>query len=408
MSLAANCIVIGAGPAGLAAAIAAAGGGESVLVLEKKDRAGKKLLLTGGGRCNVWDPARAALEALEGFGKSGLFLRQALAAFDLSDFLRVLGVEVEPDRDALFVCGGAERMRNALVAEIESRGVEFRPRCQIRYVGRAESGFAISVGEEVLECRRLILATGGITYPGTGSSGDGYVWARSLGHEIETPTPALGGLLTEPCFPKLAGISLERTELSFPTGKKRRCARGGALLFTHDGLSGPAAFDIGLELARIGSGEEAQLRLDLVPMLSPEELTAALIARARSETKRSIGTAGLGELLPVRLLSHLAELAGIKPERRMGSISHKEHLKLAAVIKGVALRVVSPCSARGAMVTVGGVDPGEVDPRSMESRLVAGLFFAGEILAPAGRCGGYNLLMAFATGTMAGCSGRDT
>jgi len=228
------------------------------------------------------------------------------------------------------------------------------------------------------------------------------VWARSLGHGIEPPVPALGALFTEPCFPELAGISLERTELSFPTGKKRRCACAGALLFTHNGLSGPAALDVGLELARAGRSTEAQLRLDLAPALSPEELTAALIARARSETKRLIGTAGLGELLPVRLLSHLASMAGIRPERRMGSISHKEHAKLAGAMKGLSLRVVAPASAEGAMVTVGGVATGKVDPRSMESRLVAGLFFAGEILAPAGRCGGYNLLMAFASGAMAG------
>ncbi len=399
-----DCIVIGAGPAGLAAAIAAARGGESVLVLEKNDRAGKKLLLTGGGRCNVWDPARPALEALEAFGKSGLFLRQSLAAFDLSDFLSSLGVEAEPDGDALYVSGGARRMLELLLAAAESCGAEIRSRCAISHVGGGESGFAISIDEDVLECRRLILATGGLTYPGTGSSGDGYPWARSLGHKIDVPCPALGALVTEPSFPDLSGISLERAEFSFPTGRKRRCVCAGGLLFTHDGFTGPAALDIGLELVRAGKLEEAQLSLDLAPGLSSEELTAALIARARSETKRSIGTAGLGETLPVRLLARLADVSGIKPDRRMASISHKEHLKLAATIKGIALRVAAPPPASTSMITVGGVSTEKIDPRSMESRLTPGLFFAGEMLAPAGPCGGYNLLMAFATGVAAGRS----
>jgi len=403
-----DCVVIGAGPAGLAAAIAAARDGGSVLVLEKNDRAGKKLLLTGGGRCNLRDPEVPPLDALEAFGRSGLFLRQALAAFDWSGFLDDLGAELEREGEAVYVRGGARRMLELLLAAAEERGAGVRTRCAINHVGGGEHGFAISLGEDVLECRRIILATGGVTYPGTGSSGDGFAWARSLGHDIDPPCPALGALVTEPSFPELSGVSLPRAEFSFPTGRKRRCAREGGLLFTHEGFSGPAALNIGLELARAGKLRDAQFRLDLVPGMTAEELTAALIARARSETKRSIGTAGLGDLLPVRLLARMADLAGIKPERRMGSISHKEHVRLAAAIKGLGLKLGAAPSPSGSMITVGGVSTARIDPRSMESRVTGGLFFAGEMLSPAGPCGGYNLLMAFATGTAAGAAVRDT
>jgi predicted Rossmann fold flavoprotein len=273
----------------------------------------------------------------------------------------------------------------------------------VRGVRRPETGgFELSAGGEVAACRRVVVATGGLTCPGTGSSGDGYAWAERFGHDLEPPCPALGELAVDPCFPELAGVSVERAEVSFAAGKRRRVACEGALLFTHAGLSGPAALDAGLELARAGRKAGEQVRINLVPSLTREELTAALVARAREETKRSIGTAGLGELLPVRLLAHLAGRAGLKPRRRLGSISLKEHGRLAAEIRGLEVSLAAMPAAGDSMVTVGGVSTRKVDPRSMESRLVPGLFFAGEVLDPAGPCGGYNLLMAFATGAAAG------
>ncbi len=401
-----DCAAIGAGPAGLAAAIAAVRRGARVCILEKNDRPGKKLLLTGGGRAEMWDPQRPPLDALEAYGRSGRFLRQALAAFDWAGFLADLGVRTERDAGRVYVTGGAKRLLGALLDAAGKLGVEVITRAAARTAEKPDAeGFEVETARGAFRCDRLAVAAGGVTYPGTGSSGDGCELAAGFGHELETPQPALGALGTEPCFPGLAGASVERAELLYHAGKKRRAGCAGALLFTHKGLSGPAALALSLELARApGRGAGEEVLADLVPGLSREELVEALVARARAETKRSLGTAGLGELLPVRLLAELAERAGVNPRRRMGSISHKEFGKLAGAAKALAFVVKELPGREDAMITVGGVGTKSIEPRSMESRLLPGLHFAGEVLAPAGHCGGHNLLMAFATGHLAGAN----
>ncbi len=398
-----DCIIVGAGPAGLSAAIAAAQGGAAVLVLEKNEQAGRKLLLTGGGHCNIRDPRQPALEALEAFGRQGRFLRQSLAAFNWFSFMEQFGVEVESTDGPMRVQGGGNAILKALLARAEEAGAEIRPISSVRAVEIEEgAGFSVETFDQKLRCQRLLLATGGMTYPATGSSGDGQQIAEALGHKIETMIPALGGIGTQPNFKDLAGMSIADAELTFKAGKKKRLGARGGLLFTHEGISGPAALNATLELAWAGRTEGEMLSLDFLPAMTDQEVVDILIARARSETKRSIGTAGLGEKMPVRLLSALADLSDIKPQRRMGSISHKEFIKLAAIVKGLDLQLSKVPTSENAMVTVGGVDTGKIDPRTMESRLVPGLFMAGELLAPAGPCGGYNLLMAFATGDAAG------
>jgi predicted Rossmann fold flavoprotein len=398
-----DCIIIGAGPSGLAAAIAAAEGGVAVLVLEKNEQAGRKLLLTGGGHCNIRDPRQPALEALEAFGRQGRFLRQSLAAFNWFSFIEQSGVEVESADGPTRVQGGGQAILKALLARAVQAGAEVRPISSVRAVEIEEdAGFSVETFDQKLGCRRLLLATGGMTFPATGSSGDGQQIAEVLGHQLEPMTPALGGIGTQPAFKDLAGMSLADAELTFKAGRKKRLGARGGLLFTHEGISGPAALNTTLELARAGRSEGEMLSLDFLPSKSHQEVVDILIARSRSETKRSIRTAGLGQLMPVRLLSALAELSDLRPERRMGSLSMKEYEKLAATIKGLELQLSKVPDPENAMVTVGGVATDKIDPRTMESRLVPGLFLAGELLAPAGPCGGYNLLMAFATGDAAG------
>ena len=487
-----HCLVIGAGPAGLAAALAAARAGRSVLVLEKNDRPGRKLLLTGGGRCNLTDPGRPAVEFLEAFGRSGRFLRQALAAFDLAAFLASLGVETEggevpgsgfrvpgsgaterraggspqletrnPEpgtRSPVYVKGGAGRFLDALLAECARRGVRIETGAAVESARRRDSGgFEVETSRGAFSSSaQLVIASGGITYSSTGSTGDGYRLAGAFGHEIEPPRSALGALATDPCFPELAGISVEDAEIALLAGGKKAAARTrGALLLTHAGISGPAALDMSLEMARLFAAEtrkttadsraaderrltqmdlgtrpaapanpeasaadggpkpssaslgvlcgETRLLVDLAPALSREELVAGMVARARAETKRTLENAGLSGLpVPARLSAELARRSGLDPGRRMGSLSERDFGNLAGAAKALALAVTAPPKAREAMVTVGGVSTKNLDPRTLESRLVPGLRFAGELLSPAGPCGGYNLLMAFATGTAAG------
>ena len=406
------CIIIGAGPAGLAAAMAAARGGQSVLILEKNPQPGRKLLLAGGERANLTDPASPALEALEAYGRSGRFLRQALAAFSLGEFLQRLGVQTERDRDgpgegSTHVRGGSRRLLNALLAEAGRLGVEIVRGAAVRSAARGrDGGFEVATKGRSWKCRRLIIATGGMTYPSTGSTGDGYRLAGLFGHDVEPPRAALGALVTEPHFPPLAGVSVADALLTLRREGRKLATRRGALLFTHHGVSGPAALDLSLELARATPSPRdvpgTQLVADLCPDTTGERITEALLAAARASPKRRLANAAAIPALSVRLATELARRAGIDPARPLGQISRREFGSLAGIIKALTLVIRKPPDPRGAMVTVGGVDTRRLDPYTMESRISPGLHFAGELLSPAGPCGGYNLLMAFATGEAAG------
>ena len=394
-----DCLVIGAGPAGLAAAIASARGGLSVNVIEKNDRPGKKLLITGDGRCNLTDPDAPADHAV--YGPSGKSLRQALGAFSLAGFLQSIDVKLERDNGGLFfVRGGARRMLEALLAEAGRLGVEIITNAAVTSASILETGgFDVATARGKFRAqKRLIIAAGGITYPSTGSSGDGYQLAESFGLETKTPRPALGELVLRSPFPELAGVPVPDAILKSGKRKSR-----GALLFTHRGLSGPAALQMSLLLARAEATQGAPLIVDLAPETSREELLAALASRARAEGRRTLKHSGLKALpLPARVALELARRAKLDPGRRMAGLGRKDFSALIDAVKALYLVVEKAPRPEESMVTVGGVVIKDLDPRTLESRRVPGLRFAGEVLAPAGPCGGYNMFMAFATGTAAG------
>ncbi len=408
-----SCIIVGAGPAGLAAAIAVARGGRGVVVLEKNARPGRKLLLAGGGRANLTDPDLPSLDAAEAYGRSGRFLHQALASFSLAEFLKELGVGTEreeggPRGESVFVRGGSRRLLDALLAGAERSGVEVVCGAAVRAAARlGGGGFEVRTSRRVWKCGRLIVAAGGMTYPSTGSCGDGYRLAGIFGHEVEAPRPALGALATEPCFPDIAGVSAADALITLRRGGRKLAARRGALLFTHRGVSGPPALDLSLEMARAAPPDDAadmRLVADLSPDLTRERIVDEFLAAAKSRPKRRLENADWCAALPARLTAELAGRAGIPAARRIGQISRREFIALAGNIKSLAMTVVAPPDVNDAMVTLGGVAAKGLDPYTMESRTVPGLRFAGELLAPAGPCGGYNLLMAFATGRAAGKS----
>ena len=411
-----SCIIIGAGPAGLSAAIAAARGGQSVVVLEKNAQPGRKLLLAGGGRANLIDPASPALDAIGAYGRSGRFLYQALASFNWAEFLKRIGVETEREEDGLrrgsiYVRGGARRLLDALLAEAGQLVVEVVSGAAVRTAARLpDGGFEVRTARLDWKCSRLIIATGGMTYPSTGSSGDGYRLAEIFGHEVEAPRPALGELVTDPSFPSMAGVSVADASTTLRRDGRKLAKRRGALLFTHHGVSGPLGLDLSLELARASSSPEevpgAQLVADLWPDMTREHIIEEFLAASRSRPKRRLQNAGLIATLSARLVAELARRAGIDPPRLLGQISRREFAALAGNVKALTMILSKPLDPNGAMVTVGGVVTKRLDPYTMESRISPGLYFAGELLAPAGPCGGYNLLMAFATGYAAG-SRRD-
>jgi predicted Rossmann fold flavoprotein len=405
------CIVVGAGPAGLSSAIAAARGGESVVVLEKSAQPGRKLLLSGGGRANLTDPTTPALNALEAYGRRGRFLRQALASFSFAGFLKELGVETEVEEDGLrrgsiYVRGGARRLLDALLAATRKVGVETVYGSAVRAATRLpDGGFEVRTECVAWKCRHLIIATGGMTYPSTGSSGDGYGLAEGFGHEVEAPRAALSTLVTEPSFPSMAGVSVPDASMVLRRDGRNLGRRRGALLFTHHGVSGPPALDLSLELARALSPEEVpgtQLVADLSPGMTREYIIEELQAASRARPKRHLTNGGLIGTLSARLVAELARCAGIDPAQRLSEISRRDLGALASNVKALTMIISKPLDPHEAMVTIGGVVTKKLDPYTMESRISPGLCFAGEVLAPAGPCGGYNLLMAFATGHAAG------
>ena len=405
-------IIIGGGPAGLSAAIAAARGGQSVIVLEKNAQPGRKLLLAGGRRANLIDPTWPALDAIGAYGRSGRFLHQALASFSLAEFLKELGVETEREEDGLrrgsiYVRGGARRLLDALLAEARKLGVEVVSGVAVRTTARLlDGGFEVRTARLDWKCRRLIIATGGMTYPSTGSSGDGYRLAEIFGHEVEAPRPALGALVTDPSFPSMAGVSVADASMTLRRDGRKLATRRGSLLFTHHGVSGPPVLDLSLELARASSSPEefpgTQLMTDLSPDMTREHIIEEFLAISRASPKRCLENAGLIATLSAQLVAELARRAGINPAQRLGQISRREFGALAGNVKALAMIIREPLDPNGAMVTLGGVVTKRLDPYTMESRISPGLCFAGEVLAPAGPCGGYNLLMAFATGYAAG------
>lgn len=407
-----SCIIVGAGPAGLSAAIAAAGGGQSVVVLEKNAQPGRKLLIAGAGRANLIDPALPPLSTIEAYGRSGRFLRQVLGSFSLAEFLKELGVETEREedghrRDNIYVRGGARQLLDALLSKAEKLGVEIVSDAAVRTAARLSDGdFEVRTARLNWQCSRLIIATGGVTYPSTGSSGDGYCLAEIFGHDVEAPRPALGALITDPSFPSLAGISVADASMTLRRDGRRLATKRGALLFTHHGVSGPSTLDLSLELARTSSSPEnipgTQLVADLCPDMTREHIIKEFLGISRARPKSRLDKTGFSPTLSTRLLVELARRAEIDPAKRLGQISRREFTALAGNIKALSMIISKPLDPRAAMVTLGGVVTKKIDPYTMESRISPGLCFAGEVLAPAGPCGGYNLLMAFATGYAAG------
>jgi hypothetical protein len=407
-----SSIIIGAGPAGLAAAIAAARRGASVVVLEKGLQPGRKLLITGGGRANLMDPASSALDALEAYGRTGRFLRQVVASFDWTDFLSHLNVRTETEKGGLregsiYARGGAKRLLDALLDKAAKLGVEIVADAAAREaVSLPDGGFEVRTNRGNWAGARLIIATGGVTYPATGSSGDGYRLAEGFGHGIEPPRPALCALVTDPHFPQLAGVSVADATMTLRREGRKLAARRGGLLFTHHGISGPPALDLSLELARACESPEgivgSQIVADLLPETTREQTVQEFLAYAKAHPKRFLANARLGNAPSSPLMTALARRISLNPDQPVAQFARRDFAALAGEIKSLTLTIRQPLDPNAAMITVGGVRTKEIDPRTMESRIVPGLFIAGELLAPAGPCGGYNLRMAFATGQAAG------
>jgi len=416
-------VVIGGGAAGLLAAGRAAQCGARVVVLEKGPKLAQKLRISGKGRGNVTNTADLG-DFIEAFAPNGKFLYGAFSKFfrdDLLGLLREMGVETKVERGGrVFPASDrASDVADALERWMEQRGVSVKLNARVKSLDIAGPDDARErprvVGVNLyggrMEAGAVIVATGGASYPKTGSTGDGYAMAREAGHTIVTPKPALSAIITrEDWVGELQGLSLKNVEASLmfeePGSQKLRkvASEFGEMLFTHNGVSGPIILTLSRQAGKLLRSGEVIISIDLKPALTPEQLHARLI-RDFKQTRHFANY--LPDLLPRLLAEAFPELVGIDPSKPVNSVTAVERTRLVDLLKDLRVTAARLAPLDEAIVTQGGVSIREIDPRTMMSKLADGLFFAGEVIDIDAETGGYNLQAAFSTGYVAGESAAE-
>ena len=399
--------VIGAGAAGLMAALAAAQSGARVTLLEKNEKAGKKLYITGKGRCNVTNDTTPE-GFLENVVHGRKFLIGAIRRFSPADTMRVLeegGVPLKVERGGRVfpVSDKASDVTRCLEALCRRAGAEICFQEEVRSLQKQGEGFLVQTSARALEADAVVVCTGGVSYPATGSTGDGYAFARRFGLSVTPPKAALCGIACA-CRPEddLQGLSLKNVRLSALEGGKAVQSFFGELLFAHFGISGPVTLSLSSFVNERDLGRVV-LEIDLKPALDDETLDRRILRDLAQEKNKQLGTV-LRLLLPQRLIASVLARAGVAAATPAHSLTKEGRRKLVHALKHFSLRPTALRPVEEAIVTAGGVDVRELDPKTMQSKKVAGLYFAGEVIDADALTGGYNLQTAFTTGYIAGKS----
>ena len=409
-----DVIVIGAGPAGMMAAGRSAELGSNTLLLEKTDSSGKKLLLSGNSRCNITNSCESVEDFINNFSESGKFLRNAFGVFfnkELLRFFRKRGLDfkVEPGGKVFPITDKADDVLRVLVKYVKDS------RCQILY--RKEVSNIVKQGDifEIVtkdnftyNAKKVILATGGLSYPQTGSTGFGFHIAKTFSHTVIKPKPGLTGIILKNSFLKeWQGVSFEDAGVSAYSGDKLIHKDHGEMIFTHFGISGPVILHMShIVYDVLGSGKKVFLSVDFKPEVNHHELEMLFHEELKANPARKISNC-LKEFIPARLVKRFLEAAHADPDKKLNQVSKEETKSILEKLKGFRLNVEAVRPIQEAMVTCGGVSVKEIDPKTMESKIVKGLYFAGEVIDINGRTGGYNLQAAFSTGWMAGSAPKD-
>lgn len=402
-----DLVVIGGGPAGMLAALTAAQQGTKVLILEKNEKLGKKLYITGKGRCNVTNNGTLE-DFINSINTNKKFLYSAFNKFDnhsLITLLNDLGVKTKVERgNRVFPeSDKSSDIINALQRQLIHLGVEIKYHATVdKILTTADQVSAVMLADgTTIPCNNVVIATGGVSYPNTGSTGDGYRLASGLGHTVVTPKPALIPLLIAEDWAKtLQGLALKNVTATLVVNKKKIDQQFGEMLFTHFGISGPIILTLS-SLLKNAKGNHKKILLDLKPALTEEQLDKRLQRDFEKYANKQLQNA-LGELLPKRLIPVVINVTGIHPEKTVHQITRAERLQLLQTLKQLELTVTGTRPINEAIVTSGGIKTTEINPSTMESKLVKGLYFAGEIIDVDAVTGGYNLQIAFSTGYLSG------
>ncbi len=397
--------VIGGGPAGIMAAGAAAGRGHDVTLIEKNKQLGKKLFITGKGRCNITN-ASPIREFFDNIISNREFLYSSLYTFDNEAIIRLLesyglNTKVERGNRVFPESDKSSDVIKAFQKYLDHMGAEVLLNSRVSHVYMEDNIFMVvlTTGEK-MQFDRLVIATGGASYPATGSEGDGYKMARAFGHTVTELKPSLVPIeLEEPWLKDLMGLSLKNVTLRAYSDKKLIHEEFGEMIFTHFGISGPIVLTMSNHINRLKN--KPVLTLDLKPALDDETLDNRLLRDFQEYKNKQLKNA-LNDLLPQKLIPLIIQVSGIYPEKTVHQITREERSKLLEAIKAFPLQFKGFRPLDEAIVTSGGIKVQEVNPSTMESRIVPGLYFAGEIIDIDALTGGYNLQIAYSTGYLAG------
>ena len=406
-------IVVGGGAAGMMAAVTAARKGKNVLLLEKNEKLGKKLFITGKGRCNITNSAEID-ELFSAVVSNPKFLYSSFYSLtndQVIEFFEELGVKTKVERGGRVFpeSDHSSDVIRALEQELKRLGAEIRLRTEVKEIlaegGRAK-GVRLSSGEK-LNADAVIIATGGISYPSTGSTGDGYRFARECGHKVTELSPALVPMEVEEWYAKeLMGLSLRNIEIKITDGKKKLYEEFGEMLFTHYGVTGPVILSASSIVGKKLKEHPLTLHIDLKPALTEEQLDKRVLREFEANHNRQFKNAA-DSLFPAKLKPVIVELSGIPEEKKVNEVTKEERLRFVRMIKDFSMTLTAMRGYNEAIITKGGVSVKEIDPGTMESKIVKGLYFAGEVLDLDAVTGGYNLQIAWSTGYLAGMNAGE-
>mgnify|MGYP000886522476 CR=1 FL=1 len=404
--------VVGGGASGMMAAIAAGRNGHKVTLFEKNEKLGKKLYITGKGRCNLTNNCDRDT-FFNNVISNPKFLYKAFNTFsttDVIDFFEQLGLKTKTERGSRVfpISDKSSDIISALRDELIRLGVDIRYNSEVSHIlceSGAFRGIRLKDNDDELLADAVIIGTGGLSYPLTGSTGDGYKFAKKYGHSVTDLSPSLVALYVSESYVKeLMGLSLKNISITINCGKKKVYDDFGELLFTHFGVSGPVILSASrFIIPHISSKEDIILSIDLKPALLNEQLDQRVL-RDFDEFKNKQFKNSLGHLLPNKLIDVIIRLSCIDPEKQVNSITKEERLRLVNIIKNFTLHITRLASYNQAVITKGGINIKEINPQTMESKLIKNMYFVGEVLDLDALTGGFNLQIAWSTGYLAGYS----